>query len=99
MGNKVVWLIGLSGAGKTTIAEAAAKRYGAELLDGDTIRDFFSNNDFSRQGRERHLLGIAKRARLMSKHTPVICSFITPYEDVRERILEILPRDSIMVHV
>ena len=99
MVNKVVWLIGLSGAGKTTIAEAAARRYGAELLDGDTIRDFFSNNDFSREGRERHLLGIAKMARLMSKHTPVICSFITPYEDVRERILEILPRNSVMVHV
>ena len=78
MVNKVVWMIGLSGAGKTTIAEAAAKRYGAELLDGDTIRDFFSNSDFSRQGRERHLLGIAKMAALMSKHTPVICSFITP---------------------
>ena len=99
MGNKVVWLIGLSGAGKTTIAEAASERYGAELLDGDTIRDFFSNQDFSREGRERHLLGIAKMATLMSKHTPVICSFITPYEDVREKILEILPKNSVMVHV
>tara|TARA_B100001123_G_scaffold406952_1_gene498722 strand:- start:3908 stop:4786 length:879 start_codon:yes stop_codon:yes gene_type:complete len=99
MGNKVVWLIGLSGAGKTTIAEAAAARFGAELLDGDTIRDFFSNNDFSREGRERHLLGIAKMAALISKHTPVICSFITPYEDVREKILTILPEDSAMVHV
>ena len=51
MGNKVVWLIGLSGAGKTTIAEAACERYGAELLDGDTIRDFFSNQDFSKEGK------------------------------------------------
>ncbi|MBR79195.1 MAG: hypothetical protein CMA88_00190 [Euryarchaeota archaeon] len=99
MGNKVVWLIGLSGAGKTTIAEAAAARFGAELLDGDTIRGFFSNNDFSREGRERHLLGIAKMATLISKHTPVICSFITPYEDVREKILAILPNKSVMVHV
>ena len=99
MGNKVVWLIGLYGAGKTSIAEAAAARFGAELLDGDTIRDFFSNNDFSREGRERHLLGIAKMAALISKHTPVICSFITPYEDVREKILTILPEDSAMVHV
>ena len=99
MGNKVVWLIGLSGAGKTTIAEAACERYGAELLDGDTIRDFFSNQDFSREGRERHLLGIAKMATLLSKHTPVICSFITPYESVREKILDILPKNSVMVHV
>ena len=99
MGNRVVWLVGLSGAGKTTIAEAAAKRYGAELLDGDTIRDFFSNHDFSREGRERHLLGIAKMAAMISKHTHVLCSFITPYEDVRENILGILPEDAVMVHV
>ncbi|MBN55093.1 MAG: adenylyl-sulfate kinase, partial [Euryarchaeota archaeon] len=97
MVNKVVWLIGLSGAGKTTIAEAAVKRFNAELLDGDTIRDFFSNSDFSREGRERHLLGIARMAAMIAKHTPVICSFITPYEDVREKILEILPEGSVMV--
>tara|TARA_B100001115_G_C15782302_1_gene384899 strand:+ start:70 stop:954 length:885 start_codon:yes stop_codon:yes gene_type:complete len=99
MVNTVVWMIGLSGAGKTTIAEAAVRRYGAELLDGDTIRDFFSNNDFTREGREKHLLGIARMASLISKHTPVICSFITPYEDVREKILEILPEGSVMAHV
>jgi len=99
MANRVLWLIGLSGAGKTTIAEAAVTRFGAELLDGDTIRDFFSNNDFSRQGRERHLLGIARMAKMISKHTDVICSFITPYEDVREKILEILPDNSVMIHV
>ena len=99
MGNRVVWLIGLSGAGKTTIAEAAAERYGAELLDGDTIRNFFSNTDFTRQGREKHLLGIARMAAMISKHTSVVCSFITPYEDVREKILEILPENAVMVHV
>ena len=71
----------------------------AELLDGDTIRDFFSNTDFSREGRERHLLGIARMASMIAKHTPVICSFITPYEDVREKILDILPKGSIMAHV
>ena len=78
--NKVVWLIGLSGAGKTTIAEAACERYGAELLDGDTIRDFFSNQDFSREGRERHLLGIAKMATLLSKHTPVSYTHLRAHE-------------------
>ena len=36
---------------------------------------------------------------MMSEHTDVICSFITPYEHVREKILRILPPSSVMVHV
>ena len=71
MGNRVVWLTGLSGAGKTTIAMAAAKRFGCEVLDGDTIRDFFSNTDFSREGRERHLLGVARMAKMINGWWPV----------------------------
>ncbi|PXF25648.1 MAG: hypothetical protein CXX70_06530 [Methanobacteriota archaeon] len=98
MSNRVIWLTGLSGAGKTTIAMAAAERYGCEVLDGDTIRDFFSN-DFSHEGRKRHLLGIARMAKMISKHTHVVCSFITPYEDVREEILGILPDNAVMVHI
>jgi adenylylsulfate kinase-like enzyme len=78
---------------------ATAKRFGCEVLDGDTIRDFFANRDFSREGRERHLLGVAKMAKMISKHTDVICSFITPYEGVRENILEILPDNALMIHV
>jgi len=97
--NRVIWLTGLSGAGKTTIAMAAAERYGCEVLDGDTIRDFFSNHDFTHEGRKRHLLGIARMAKMISKHTHVVCSFITPYEDVREEILGILPDNAIMAHV
>ena len=38
-------------------------------------------------------------AKMISKHTDVLCSFITPYEDVREKILDIPPDDAIMVHV
>jgi len=97
MTNRIVWLTGLSGAGKTTIAMAVAERVGCEVLDGDTIRDFFSNKDFSREGRKRHLLGISRMANMISKHTDVICSFITPYEDVREEILDILPYNAVMV--
>ena len=99
MSNRVIWLTGLSGAGKTTIAMAAAERYGCEVLDGDTIRDFFSNHDFSHEGRKRLLLGIARMAKMISKHTHVVCSFITPYEDVREEILGILPDNAVMVHI
>ncbi len=68
MGNKVVWLIGLSGAGKTTIAEAACERYGAELLDGDTIRDFFSTKtSLEREGKDISL--VLQRWRLYCQST------------------------------
>ena len=99
MTNRVIWFTGLSGSGKTTIAMAAAERFGCDVLDGDTIRDFFANHDFSPEGRERHLLGIAKMADMISKHTTVLCSFITPYESIREKILDILPDNALMVHV
>ena len=38
-------------------------------------------------------------AKMMSKHTPVICSFITPYERHAEKIFEILPEGAVMAHV
>ena len=97
--HRVIWLTGLSGAGKTTIARAAAEKFGCHVLDGDDIRDMFQNTDFTPEGRERHLLGVAKLAAMMSEYTDVICSFITPYEHVREKILRILPPSSVMVHV
>ena len=74
MGNKIIWMTGLSGAGKTTIAMAASKRYGCEVLDGDTIRDFFQNRDFSKEGRERHLLGVAKMASTTTSTWATKCS-------------------------
>lgn len=45
----VIWIIGLSGAGKTTLAEAVVARAraanrGVVLLDGDVIRDTFGND-------------------------------------------------------
>jgi bifunctional enzyme CysN/CysC len=56
----VVWLTGLSGAGKSTIAReiyARAHQAGArvEYLDGDEIRNLFPNTGFSRAERDAHI--------------------------------------------
>jgi len=99
MGNRLIWFTGLSGSGKTTMAVAMAERYGCEILDGDNIREFFSNQDFTPEGREKHLLGVARLAKLLLKHTSVVCAFISPYESVREKILDILPANAVMVYV
>ena len=84
MENRVIWFTGLSGSGKTTIAMAAADRFGCEVLDGDTIRDFFANHDFTREGRERHLLGIAKMANMISKQISIEAS-VLPFSILFER--------------
>ena len=50
MTGKVIWITGLSGAGKTTVAEQLTLRIrelglNTILLDGDVIRDLFKNNE------------------------------------------------------
>jgi len=84
MENRVIWFTGLSGSGKTTIAMATADCFGCEVLDGDTIRDFFTNHDFTREGRERHLLGIAKMANMISKQISIEAS-VLPFSILFER--------------
>ncbi|HDO19796.1 MAG TPA: adenylyl-sulfate kinase, partial [Thermoplasmatales archaeon] len=55
-----VWFTGLPCSGKTTIAKEVKKRLeekgiDVELLDGDTVRDYIRNKDFSKEGRNKHL--------------------------------------------
>lgn len=84
-----VWFTGLPCSGKTTIAREVMKRledkYDVELLDGDTVRDYIRNRDFSREGRNKHLRYIALMARLLSKRgVIVLCSFVSPYRENRD---------------
>ena len=57
----VIWLTGLPGSGKTTIAKEVAKlliekRFDVEVLDGDEMRKVLSPEaGFSKEDRERHI--------------------------------------------
>ncbi len=85
-----VWFTGLPCCGKTTVARELKKRLeerniDVELLDGDTVRDFIRNRDFSKEGRNKHLRYIAFTARLLSKRgTIVLCTFVSPYRENRD---------------
>lgn len=84
----IVWLTGLSGAGKSTIAAALVARLDrerVEVLDGDEIRTFLSNGlGFSREDRDINVQRIAYVARLLAKHgVLVIVSAIAPYAATR----------------
>jgi len=86
----VLWFTGLPCSGKTTIARKVKsileeKGIDTELLDGDTIRDYIKNKDFSKEGRNKHLRYIAVMAKLLEKRgVGVLCSFVSPYRENRD---------------
>jgi ATP sulfurylase/adenylyl-sulfate kinase len=97
-GGFVVWLTGLSGAGKSTIARAletelAARGRHAEVLDGDEVRTHLSNGlGYSRQDRDTNVRRIGYVARLLVRSGGVaITAAISPYRAVRDEIRAATP--------
>ena len=93
----VIWLTGLSGAGKTTLSREIEKglhEMGVHtyLLDGDNIRHGLNRDlGFSKKDRKENIRRIAEVARLFADAgLVVICAFITPYEEDRRHIKEIV---------
>jgi len=85
-----VWLTGLSGAGKSTIAErlhaeVTARRRAVEILDGDEVRTHLSAGlGFSRADRDANVARIAFVAKLLTLHgVVVITAAISPYAQAR----------------
>src|SRR5258706_12747746 len=86
-----IWLTGLSGAGKSTIAQLLEKRlkeYGmkVEVLDGDVVRTHLSKGlGFSREDRDTNIKRIAFVCGLLTRND-VICisAAISPYRETRQ---------------
>ena len=89
--SKVLWLTGLSGSGKSTIAQALERKlhnegFFAQVLDGDNIRSGINNNlGFTIEDRQENIRRIAEIAKLYL-HSGVITlnSFISPTEEIRD---------------
>jgi adenylylsulfate kinase len=85
----VIWLTGLSGSGKSTIADRLAaelERLGCEVekLDGDGVREVFPTG-FSREERQQHVRRMGFMAGLLNRHGVfVVASFISPYRESRD---------------
>jgi len=100
-----LWLTGLSGAGKSTIAErvAAELRHRGrrvEVLDGDAIRENLSKGlGFSKEDRDTNIRRIGFVAELLARNgVVVVVAAISPYRAVRDEVRARIDR-FVEVHV
>ncbi len=94
---KVVWLTGLSGAGKSTIANLVEKRMQADgrhtyLLDGDNVRHGLNKDlGFTEEDRVENIRRVAEVAKLMvDAGLIVLVSFISPFRAERRMARELM---------
>lgn len=101
----VVWLTGLSGSGKTTIAIALQKsiisrNINIELLDGDCIRSNLSQGlKYSKKDRDINVRRVGYVANLLSRNgVIVIVALISPYRAIRDE-MKLMNNQFIEVYV
>ncbi|MBX6363639.1 MAG: sulfate adenylyltransferase subunit CysN [Gemmatimonadetes bacterium] len=94
----VLWLTGLSGAGKSTIARRLEERLfeaGCQtvLLDGDQLRHGLCGDlGFSAEDRRENIRRAGEVARLFFEQGAlVVCTFVSPFREDRERVRALLP--------
>ena len=94
-----IWLTGMSGAGKSTIAalleqELRARGRLVEVLDGDVVRTHLSKGlGFSREDRDTNIRRIGWVCEVLTRNNVVaIAAAISPYRAVREEVRERIGR-------
>ncbi len=103
----VLWFTGLSGSGKSTIAQALERKlyaqgYHTKLLDGDNIRTGLNNNlGFSLEDRKENIRRIAEVAKLFAQAGSIcLCSFVSPTQEIRKLAREIIgEKDFLEIYV
>ena len=104
----IYWFTGQPGAGKTVLAELLKVKleaprnfaYKTYRIDGDEMRDLFSNKDYSIKGRIANIDSAQKIAHyLHNQELDVIVSLVSPYLDQREEFKKILGDQLIEFYV
>ena len=99
--SKVIWFTGLSGSGKSTIAEGLEKilfdkGFHTMILDGDNIRSGINKNlGFTEDDRTENIRRIGEVAKLFLNNGVItLCSFVSPTEEVRKQVQQIVGADD-----
>lgn len=110
--NKISWgktkglyiqMTGMSGAGKTTLARAAAQRLKSrgikvEVIDGDEYRDNLCKDlGFSRKDREENIKRLSFVGKVLGRNNVVcIMSAINPYNTTRQHVRQSTPQSKLV---
>ena len=104
-----IFLTGLSGAGKSTIANSLCSRLldhsgrHVTLLDGDLVRQHLASElGFSRADRDRNVLRVGFVAAEITKHRGIaVCALIAPFDSTRREVRRMVEEGGgfILVHV
>jgi adenylyl-sulfate kinase len=105
-GGFCLWFTGLSGAGKSTIAqvvidELRARGHRVELLDGDEVREHLSKGlGFAKADRDENIRRIGWVASLLARNGVVaVTAAISPYRAVRDEVRSWMGERFVEIHV
>jgi len=98
---KVIWITGLSGSGKSTIAQELAKTLidrtnQVRILDGDELRTTICKDlGFSEADRKENVRRAGEAAKkLINEGHTVIAALISPYAEDRQKVREMFEKDQ-----
>ncbi len=102
----VVWLTGLSGSGKSTIATGVEQKlfkhgYLVSILDGDTVRSGLNSDlSFSREDRQENLRRVAEVASLFASTGHIVIStLISPHQEGRNFVQQIIKNNFHTIYI
>ncbi len=102
----VVWFTGLSGSGKSTIAneldvELNKRGLRTYILDGDNVRMGLNKDlGFSPESRKENIRRISEVAKLFADSGAIVMTaFISPYREDRDSARDVIGRDHVEVFV
>ena len=104
----IYWFTGQPGAGKTTLADMLKEEleknrnfvYKVFRIDGDDMRELFSNKDYSIKGRVENISTAQRIAHyLHNQEKDVIVSLVSPYIDQREDFKKLLGENIKEIYV
>jgi sulfate adenylyltransferase len=99
-----IWFTGLSGAGKTSIADVLTEKLAeigraVTVLDGDVVRTHLSKGlSFSKEDRDTNILRIGYVASEIVRHNgAVICAAVSPYRAARNEVRNMVGHDRFIL--